>query len=365
MGPEPAAHGRRIAVQSHTERVETMTLTIYLTGYLCMLASAAIGMRMRVVAWRWLAAGIAPAAAFALLRGRTGTDTAVYQDIIAGIWAGNLKVVPRTLEPGFVWLVRALEWLGHDPRIATAVLTLLVVVACVAAFGRSADDACVFATLIFPLFFYDMAMSGLRYGVAFCIAKLASDAWARRRHGVSVAFTVAATGMHVSAVLLVVLLQVRRLRRLRYAGLAVAIGGVLFAMHHEALLAKVGLYAAFTPPTQMSGGAPLVLALLTLAAGWVLLARMPRTLVFLFVCEIASFALARVSYAGLRFQWLVLFAMSCVFVPLLQVPTIRRRHVVVTMAVIGAIGFAMRTRNMLGEYGLGPSPFLPYRFFWE
>ncbi|WP_059594391.1 hypothetical protein [Burkholderia diffusa] len=171
--------------------------------------------------------------------------------------------------------------------------------------------------------------------------------------------------MHVSAALLVVLLQVRRLRLLRYAGLAVAIGGVLFAMHHDALLAKVGLYAAFTPPAQMSGGAPLVLALLTLAAGWALLVRMPRTLVFLFVCEVASFVLARVSYAGLRFQWLVLFAMGCQFVPLQHVPGIRRRHVIVALAVIGAVGFAMRLRNMLGEYGLGPSPFLPYRFFWE
>lgn len=342
-----------------------MTTTIYLIGYLGMLASAAIGLRARVAAWRWLAAGIAPAATFAVLRGRTGTDTAIYQDIIAGIWSGNLKVVPRTLEPGFVWLVRALEWVGHDPRIATAILSLLIAIACVAAFGRSTEDACVFATLIFPLFFYDMAMSGLRYGLAFCAAKLASDAWSRRRRGEAVGFAVAAAGMHVSAALLVVLLQIGRLRLLRYAGLAVAIGGVLFAMHHDALLAKVGLYAAFTPPAQMSGSAPLVLALLTLAAGWMLLARMPRTLVFLFACEIASFALARISYAGLRFQWLVLFAMSCQFVPLLRVPGVRRRHVIVSLVVVGAIGFAMRLRNMLGEAGLGPSPFLPYRFFWE
>ncbi|MPV56049.1 hypothetical protein CFB46_11155 [Burkholderia sp. HI2761] len=349
----------------HAERVITMTVTIYLVGYLGMLASAALGMRARVAAWRWLAAGIAPAATFAVLRGQTGTDTAIYRNIIAGIWSGNLKVVPRTLEPGFVWLVRALEWVGHDPRVATAILSLLVVVACVAAFGRSTEDACVFATLIFPLFFYDMAMSGLRYGIAFCVAKLASDAWARRRHGASIAFTAAAAGMHVSAALLVVLLQVGRLRVLRYAGLAAAIGGVLFAMHHDALLAKIGLYAAFTPPAQMSGSAPLVLAWLTLVAGWVLLARMPRTLVFLFVCEIASFALARISYAGLRFQWLVLFAMGCQFVPLQHVPRMRRRHVIVALTVVGAIGFAMRLRNMFGEYGLGPSPFLPYRFFWE
>lgn len=342
-----------------------MTTTIYLSGYLCILVSAALGMRTRMPPWRWLAAGIAPAATFAVLRGRTGTDTAIYQDIIAGIWSGNLKVVPRTLEPGFVWLVRALEWVGHDPRIVTAILSLLIVIACVVAFGRTAEDACVFATLIFPLFFYDMAMSGLRYGLAFCAAKIASDEWVRRRHGASIALAAAAAGMHVSAVLLVVLLQVRRLRLLRYAGLAVAIGGVLFAMHHDALLAKFGLYAAFTPPAQMSGSAPLLLALLTLAAGWALLARMPRTLVFLFACEIASFALARVSYAGLRFQWLVLFAMGCQFVPLQRVPYVRRPYVIAALVAIGAIGFAMRLRNMIGEAGLGPSPFLPYRFFWE
>jgi hypothetical protein len=342
-----------------------MTSTIYLSGYLCMLVSAAIGMRARIAAWRWLAAGIAPAATFAVLRGRTGTDTAIYQNIVAGIWSGNLKVVPRTLEPGFVWLVRALEWAGHDPRIAIAILSLLIVIACVVAFGRTAEDACVFATLIFPLFFYDMAMSGLRYGLAFCAAKAASDIWARRRHGASIALAAVAASLHVSAVLLVVLLQVRRLRVLRYAGLAAAIGGVLFAMHHDALLAKVGLYSAFTPPAQMSGSAPLVLALLTLAAGWALLARLPRTLAFLFVCEIASFALARVSYAGLRFQWLVLFAMGCQFVPLLRVPGVRRGYVIAALVTIGAIGFAMRLRNMFGEYGLGTSPFLPYRFFWE
>ncbi|WP_081077148.1 EpsG family protein [Burkholderia pseudomultivorans] len=342
-----------------------MTITIYLTGYLWMLALAAIGMRTRMSAWRWLSAGIAPAAAFAVLRGRTGTDTAVYQQIVAGIWSGNLKVVPRTLEPGFVWLVRALEWVGHDPRIATALLSLLVVVACVAAFGRRDDDACVFATLIFPLFFYDMAMSGLRYGIAFCVAKLASDAWARRRYGAAAALAAAGTSMHVSAALLVVLLQVGRMRMLRYAALAVAIGGVLFAMHHAALLAKLGVYAAFTPPAQMSGSAPLVLALLLVVAGWGLLGRMPRTLVFLFVCEIASFALARISYAGLRFQWLVLFAAACRFVPLLRVPEVRRTPTIVVLLVIGAIGFAMRVRNMLGEAGLGPSPFLPFRFFWE
>ncbi|KFG93577.1 hypothetical protein GQ56_0131050 [Burkholderia paludis] len=149
-----------------------MTAMIYLSGYLCVLVAAAIGLRTRVTAWRWLAAGIAPAAAFAVLRGRTGTDTASYQDIVAGVWSGNLKFVPRTHEPGFVWLVRALEWVGHDPRIATAILSLLIVIA----FGRTVKDASVFATLVFPLFFYDMAMSGLCYGLAFCAAKIASDA---------------------------------------------------------------------------------------------------------------------------------------------------------------------------------------------
>ncbi|MGU7779764.1 EpsG family protein [Burkholderia sp. PU8-34] len=340
-------------------------MIVYLAGYLCMLAAALAGLRARVASWRWLAVGIAPAAAIALLRGSTGTDTVAYLDIIEGIWSGNVVKVPRTLEPGFVWLVRALEWGGHDPRITVAIITLLIVVACVVAFGRTDEDALVFATLIFPLFFYDMAMNGLRYGLAFCLAKIASDAWDRRRRGASIALAVAGVGMHVSAVLLVVLLQIRRMRALRYVGLAVAIAVVVAATHLQALLAKFGVYAAFTPPAQMSGAAPLALALLALAMGGGLLGRVPRTLVFLFVCEIASFLLSRISYAGLRFQWLVLFAMGCQFVPLLRVPNVNRRWVTIALVVLGAIGFALRLRNMLGEYGIGPSPFLPYRFFWS
>lgn len=342
-----------------------ITMIAYLTGYLCMLAAAAAGTRMRVAGWRWLAAGIAPAAVMAMLRGATGTDTASYLDIIEGIRTGNPVKTVRTLEPGFVWLVRALEWIGHDPRITVAIVTLLVVIACIVAFGRSDGDALVFATVIFPLFFYDMAMNGLRYGLAFCVAKIASDAWDRRRHGTSIALAVAATGMHISAVLLVTLLQIRRIRAMRYVGLMAAIAIVTFAARHKELMIKFGTYAAFTPPAQMSGAAPLLLALLVLGAGWALLGRMPRTLVFLFACEIASFLLARISYAGLRFQWLVLFAMGCHFVPLLRVPDVNRRWVIVALVVLGAVGFALRLRNMLAEYGIGPSPFLPYRFFWE
>ncbi|MGU7769415.1 EpsG family protein [Burkholderia sp. MR1-5-21] len=340
-------------------------MIVYLTGYLCVFAAALIGTRARVASWRWLAAGIAPAAVIAVLRGSTGTDTAAYLEMIEGIWTGNVVNVPRTLEPGFAWLVRALEWAGHDPHITVAIITLLIVVACVVAFGRTDEDALVFATLIFPLFFYDMAMSGLRYGLAFCLAKIASDAWDRRRRGTSIALAVAGVGMHVSAVLLVVLLQIRRMRALRYVGLVVAIAVVVAATHLQALLAKIGFYAAFTPPAQMSGTAPLALALLALAMGGGLLRRVPRTLVFLFLCEIASFLLSRISYAGLRFQWLVLFAMGCQFVPLLRVPNVNRRWVTIALVVLGAIGFALRLRNMLGEYGIGPSPFLPYRFFWS
>lgn len=338
---------------------------IYLSGYVCMLAAAVAGMRMRVAGWRWLAAGLAPAAAFAVLRGDTGTDTAAYLDMIRAIWAGDMLNVPRTIEPGFIWLVRALERVGHDPAIAVAILSLLIAVGCVAAFGRSDEDALVFATLIFPLFFYDMAMNGLRYGLAFCLAKIASDQWDRRHRGASVALTVAAASLHVSALLLVVLLQVRRMRALRYLGLAAAVACVALAMHYRALLTKIGVYAVFTPPAQMSGAAPLALALLALGAAFALLGRMPRTLAFLFVCEIASFVLARISYAGLRFQWLVLFAMACQFAPVLRVPQVRRNRVIAGLAVLGAIGFALRLRNMLGEYGVGPSPFLPYQFFWE
>ncbi|WP_323120890.1 EpsG family protein [Burkholderia alba] len=340
-------------------------MIFYLSGYACALAGAMLGVRYRVKPWLWLSLSLAPTALLVALRGSVGTDTAAYLKMARAARIDDPTHLPATLEPGFLWLLKLAALACSQPQTVVALVSLLVVFGCIAAFSGREEDALVFALLIFPLFFYDMSMNGLRYGLAFCLAKIASDCRDRGRRGVFGVCAGAAAGIHISSLLLIALLQVRKLRSLRYLAAGAGLAALLAACHYDKLAIKLAFYTHYAPPGATSGSAPLVLAALVVLAGAIASGGLTRTLGLLLLFEAASFLFARISYAGLRFQWLILFALCCQMSVVAVVPARRGPHFYLALTLIGALGFAVRARNMLQEYGVGPSPFLPYQFAWD
>ena len=339
-------------------------MIFYLGGYTSMLLAGLMGWRWKLKTWQWLALGLTVPGLLSVLRGSVGTDTASYLTMVRAIVLSDARDIPRTLEPGFELLARGLTFFIADPRFSVAAMSLLVVVACLLAFSRKRTDAIVFVALIFPCFFYDMSMNGLRYGIAFCLGKMAADAWDEKRGVSAGVLALIATSIHVSSIVLIALLQVRRLKPGQHFMPLILAGCALVVVFYEKLLLKLSYYSGAVAPDSVSGLAPLALCTLLAVGIGIAAGRVPRSIWLLLCCEVLSFVLARFSYAGLRFQWLVLFALCCDLAFISAHVNERRRALQCVFVCVGMVGFLLRARNMLQEYGQGPSPFLPYHFAW-
>ena len=90
-----------------------------------------------------------------------------------------------------------------------------------------------------------------------------------------------------------------------------------------------------------------------------------KNLYFLLVLQICSFFLARISYAGLRFQLLILFVLFC-YISMVKFKFWKNRNLaIILFLLVGLIGFVGKLRNFNDGIDMSPTPFLPYHFFWE
>jgi len=200
--------------------------------------------------------------------------------------------------------------------------------------------------------------------MAFCFAKLAADYLDEKKLPLAVLFFVLAFSFHVSSLLVFVLLAIRKISR----NALVAFGALALigaAVSSDQILLKMAAYESLESPDGLSGLAPLMISILIFMASLFFSPKSYIYLTFLLVSELSSFVLAKYSYAGLRLQFLILFVMCC-GVPALDVMHARRRpFFMLSLMLIGVVGFAASMRNMVNGQGEGESPFLPYHFFWE
>ena len=87
-------------------------------------------------------------------------------------------------------------------------------------------------------------------------------------------------------------------------------------------------------------------------------------LILILIFEGLSFLLTKVSYAGLRFQLIFLFALILLIKQEQNIIT-DKRSFFKFMFFIGLIGFMITMKNITFIDEEAESTYVPYRFFWE
>ncbi len=112
-----------------------------------------------------------------ILRGTVGTDTSVYLQIIEGLSETGVAVSGFAKTPISGWgeltfLVKSLLYFTPNPAVIIVIIASLTTSILIWTASLSTQAKWVFALCIVPIFYLDMTMNGLRYGLAFAICNL-------------------------------------------------------------------------------------------------------------------------------------------------------------------------------------------------
>lgn len=337
-------------------------MIFYLFPYAFMLMSLLLGSLLSANYKKIVFFGLLPAFLLVVLRGDTGTDTVSYLNILQNT-VSDFYVFHGDVEFGFELLSKIILYFGGGERLTVLVLSGLSVILMAVSFSNTREDALVFFLLLFPLFFYDMTMNGLRYGISFSLAKIAYNLRQEKSKVYLMAFAIISIFFHVSG-LLVLLLLIGRQISIKYL-----LPGILFSIlvvifYYDRLLYKLAAYELIQAPGMVSGTAPLILVFAIYMCCVVLKFKNIMYLTFLFSLELLFYVLAKFSYAGIRLQLLVLYVLCCALPDLEVMNSKRRVFFAFGILMIGLLGFSFKARNMIDGEGSGDSPFLPYGFVW-
>lgn len=314
-----------------------------------------------------LVIALLPMAFLAIFRGNVGMDTAVYiQTIDQIIEAGRLVGV---FEPLFEMFVLCLSVVTSDASVILALIGLLITVILVWAGLRRNTNPYLFCLLVVPVYYFDMVMNGVRYGLAFSLVYLASTFLLQGRHWVYLALVLLASLIQVSSIMLGLLLYILYLRRWRWMVYGGVIAAAFVAVFSSYLLAKVQSYSGLQTTSWLSG-------LSTVFVSWCLLiiwaldvkARRQSGMVILILAAltIIMIGVSNFSYAGIRLQQLVAFLVVLCLVMHTERYEIQLSPISkVAIVLVSLLAFLFRMKNFADTANMGSSPFVPYLFFWE
>jgi hypothetical protein len=315
----------------------------------------------------FLVVGLLPMAFLAILRGSVGMDTASYiQAINQLLEAGGLI---GNFEPLFELLVLGIAVFTDDAALILAVIGSIITVLFVWAGLRHNANPYLFCLLIVPVYYFDMVMNGVRYGLAFSLIYLASSYLVQGRSGVYFALVLLASMFQASSMMLGLLLYVLYVRRWRWLIYAGALAAAFVAVLYNYLIAKLQSYSDIQTTSGFSGLSVVLVSWMLLAI-WALDAKARRhsALVILILggLSVAMIGVAQFSYAGIRLQQLVGFLIILCLIVHTQRYQIHLSPISkVAITSVALISFVFRMKNFADTANIGSSPFVPYMFFWE
>ena len=314
----------------------------------------------------FLLAGLAFSIVFVVFRGDVGTDTANYLAMAQKIDVDSgVELVDLDVEVGFYWLLKGLVFLFSDPRIAINSISFFIAIYSLHLFSRSDEEFLVFALLLFPVFFFDMTMNGLRYGLAFLLAKHASDEYRLGNKSKSIIYLAGSVGFQLSGVLVFFLLWMDKFKISTFI-LSLLFAIVFYLIFQERLDSKFAAYAQLQSPGVLSGTLPLLLFVACLLNLYLMSPEIGRKFIPLLIFEVLAFVVAKFTYAGLRLQLLVLFVFFCSISSIDQRAWTKKKMVAIPLFfLIGLLGFMGSLKHYVEDISTPPSPFLPYHFFWN
>lgn len=310
--------------------------------------------------------GSLPLVFLAVFRGNVGTDTAAYIAMFE-IFQSNPGAA-LNVEPGFALLSLSLLDVFKDPRVVLGLLAFLTS-AVLFLFARRIGNCYLFSLCLLPMFYQSMVMNGVRFGLSFALIALAIAMYLQGRRKLFFMLALLGGLIHTSGISLALLFYLVE-NRARYTYLLVAAACIVVLLFADSFVFdKLSNYYDRASPSILSGVSTLVLSLGLICVFFLsapLRMQYGKKLMFLLGLTIFSFALAKISYAGLRVQALVLFLILMLLqyrITLLNVRLNVRSRVVV--ASCGLLGLAFNFGNYMAEEPSVASPFLPYHFVWQ
>ncbi|WP_089604237.1 EpsG family protein [Acinetobacter piscicola] len=313
-----------------------------------------------------------PAILVFFLRGNVGTDTYNYLGLFDDYM--HYGESDAKYEPGFEFLGKALIGLGLSPRFALASIGLLTTLLLCKAYSASKRQMLLLMLLIFPLYFFDFTMNGIRYGLSFSLATIAIDSLHKKKYRSATMWGLIAFSMQYSAAL-VILPFVGALVKKRYVLTFVlliiigfAISPDIFSLITDRISGKRNAYSEIFAPNIFSGLAPLLIVLLIYMSFLFFHKNKEysKLIHIILLFEVLSFILSKFTYAGLRFQGVFMYCMILYLKYNLDIVDSRifRKYIyfLILLSIIGILLF-LKNISVIVEGDI--SPYLPYKFFWE
>lgn len=313
-----------------------------------------------------VAVGAIPCIALAVLRGQVGVDTPNYVSAIEVLRDVGEPI--ELFEPLFEQILLVLSRLPLPPLGVLAVVSLTTTVLLLRGWWLVERDMVLF-TGIFAVYFFDMTMNGLRFGLAFAVITVAAAALVRGRVILFVALVSAASLIQITSVLMgavLLLCHEFRWRSVLVTGLFAALIALAFG---DYLLFKLLANEVLQKPGALSGVSTLALSGALLAV-WAsrrdLRAGAKGKIAMLATLALAAYAVAQISYAGLRLLSLVAFVTALALACHMRKAELRfDKRTALMVIAIGVVFGALKLRNMAQSDEDAEAPFVPYHFMWD
>lgn len=324
-----------------------------------------------------------PSLLLVVLRGNIGTDTYTYLSFFEHLLPFDTN---DDFEPGFEFFASILVSLGFSARLCVAIIGIIITYFLVLSFSKNKESVLLFLLLVFPLFFYDMTMNGLRYGMAFSIVSYGLLRLQQQKYISSIPFLLIGFLFQYTAIFIILPFVMSYIHNRKYL-ILISISMTLLLLNSSFLdlvlshaIDKQDAYAYMFAPSKTTGLFPLIFSIILYLSYIVIFKGFSYSKIIhvLFILELFSFLITRISYAGVRFQTLFLYAILLYLNFNLNLnlrsseiessdKTARLNIFLSIVYVLGIIAFLFTLKNISNTIWVDEvlSPFLPYRFFWQ
>lgn len=304
-----------------------------------------------------------PAVIIVTMRGLVGTDTYTYLYFFQqSEW--DIKENRSNLEFGFIIYLKIVTYLEILPQKALNLFSLIICIIIYTNFSRSKSAFIIFSSLIFPVFFYDMTMNGIRYGMAFVLAvpfivEPIKDIFKINKNKIYMVLAM----LNHNSVLTFIFFKIFVNLNIKNFIFGLLASTVVFYLLQDYLILKFNNYSELDSPNALSGIQPLVIMFLLVIINSNFFKLNTNRNIYLFILQMCFYGLTQFTYAGLRFQFATLFFMMVLMIN--DRDCKNYNLYIASIYLVGFLGFLLKMRNMLDSYGIGFSPFLPYAFYGQ
>jgi hypothetical protein len=341
-------------------------MELYVFSYLFFFSVSLLGVGRRNFKL-WSLVGLLPMVVLVLLRGAIGPDTPMYQQNIELIQ--SQESFAFIFEPGFELIILAISRITLDSLLAVKIIALITLFFLFSSDWLSPLAGQIISFALIPYFFLDMTMNGLRYGLAFALCLYTLSQFYHRNYLQQWGGGISAVLIQISSVYVLGFLSILFNPKLKSIFVIIFLAGSVLFSFYDYLFYKASVNQDLRIVSASSGLAPLLLSSISIAGiltNAAIRVHYLKQFCILFLMAILTYGLTLLYAAGLRFQQLNLFTIFLAMIfACSSAGIIKSKPITLSLLLVGILGSFFRLNNFIGQAGLDPSSFLPYRFFWE